>query len=151
MDRDRTTARRTNRLYLGFMGLGGLAYTLMVAWDVPINPMAHIVPSAYVLPGLVALTVAANVIASAPFLRSNELAGAHRERTLAGIAWLTSTVSVIGGLTAWLTGAYARPISVLGDGASRYAAQSRVLGTVYGKGTSAAEGPGSGALPTDTA
>ncbi|MBT8166622.1 MAG: hypothetical protein HKO63_04235 [Acidimicrobiia bacterium] len=152
MDRDRATARRTSRLYLGLMGLGGLTYTLIVAWDVPINPMAHIVPSAYVLPGLVALTIAANVIASAPFLRSNELAGAHRERTLAGIAWLSSTVSVVGGLTAWLTGAYARPVSVLGDGASRYAAQSHVLGTIYATKTSrATTGPTSGTEPTNTA
>jgi hypothetical protein len=89
------------------------------------------VPSAYVLPGLVALTIAANVIGSAPFLRSNELAGAHRERTMAGIAWFSSTISVIGGLTAWFTGAYARPLSVLTNGASRYAAQSRALETVY--------------------
>jgi O-antigen/teichoic acid export membrane protein len=152
MDGDSATARRTSSLYLGLMGLGGLAYVLMVAWDVPINPMARIVPSAYVLPGLVALTIAANVIAAAPFLRSNELAGAHRERTLAGIAWLSSTVSVIGGLTVWITGAYARPLSVLGDGASRYAAQSRVLETFYAKRTpGASAGPTSGAGPTDTA
>ncbi len=151
MDGDSSTARRTSGVYLGLMGLGGLAYLLLVAWDVPINPMARIVPSAYVLPGLVALTIAANVIGSAPFLRSNELAGAHRERTLAGIAWLSSTVSVIGGLTAWFTGAYARPLSVLANGASRYAAQSRVLGTVYAARTSqtTANRP-SGTGPTNT-
>lgn len=131
MDVDRPTARHTSIVYLGSMALAGIGYVLVVGWDWALNPMAYIVPSAYVLSGLVALTIAANVVASAPFLQNSELAGAHRERTLARISWLSAVVWLMGGLTAWFTGAYARSIGLLAGGAARYAAQARVLGLVY--------------------
>jgi len=134
MEADQPSARRTSRLYLTSMAGGGLVYGLMVGFDIVVNPMAHIVPSAYVLPGLVALTVAGNVVASAPFLQNNELAGAHQERTLARISWISSVAWLVGGLTAWLTGAYARAIGLMAAGATRYGAQARALASVYQSG-----------------
>lgn len=135
MDGDVTTARRTNRFYLGIMTLAGAGYILAVGWKWALNPMSSLVSSAYVLEGLVALTVVGNVIGAAWFLQNNELAGAHRERTLVATAWFSAGAWLLGGLTAWVTGAFARPIGVATGGAARYLAQARALRIVYEDGS----------------
>lgn len=131
MDRDLPSARRTNNTYLVAVGLGGAAYLLLVGWDWVLNPMAVIVPAAYVLTGLVALTIAANLANAAWFLQSSELAGAGRERSLAGISWITSLVWLLMAFTAGVTGAYARSLGALAGAGVRYTAQIRVLTSVY--------------------
>ncbi len=141
MDRDRATARHTSRVYVGAMILAGAGYLVVVGWDWPLNPMAVIVPSAYALSGLVALTVIANLVATMLFLQNSELMGARRERTLAKIAALTSPLSLAGGLTAGFTGAYARAIGVLAGAGVRYVVQWRALGSIdWGSGRSEGEG-----------
>lgn len=97
--------------------------------------MAAIVPAAYVLTGLVALTIVANLANAAWFLQSSELAGAGRERSLAGISWMTSLVWLLAALSAGATGAYARALGALAGAGVRYVAQIRVLNSVYRSAT----------------
>ena len=141
MDRDLPSARRTNSTYLVAIGVGGAAYLLLVGWDWVLNPMAVIAPDAYVLTGLVALTIVANLANAAWFLQSSELAGARRERSLAGISWITSLMWLIAALTASVTGAYARPLGALAGAGVRYGAQIRVLRSVYRSADVAASPP----------
>ena len=131
MDGDERTARRTSRIYLWIVGLAGVGYMAIAGWDWFLNPMSHIVPSAYSVSGLVALTVAANIVIAAVFLQINELLGAHKERALARISWSVAPVLLLGGLTAGVTGAFARPLGMLGQAATRYAVQEHELRSVY--------------------
>lgn len=140
MDRDLPAARRTNTTYLVAVGLGGAAYLLVVGWDWVLNPMAAIVPAAYVLTGLVALTIAANLANAAWFLQSSELAGAGRESSLAGISWITSLVWLMAAFSAGVTGAYARSLGAIAGAGVRYVAQIRVLKVAY-RTTDQAESP----------
>jgi hypothetical protein len=104
----------------------------LTGWKWALNPMAYIVPSAYTLSGLVALTISANLATAASFLQGDELAGASRVRILASISWLSSIVGLLGGLTASFTGAFARPLAALAGAGIRYGAQVRALAGVYG-------------------
>ena len=131
MDVDLAAARKTRVTYLGSMAIAGIAYVGVAGWDWALNPMAHIVPSAYELSGLAAFTILANMATSAAFLQSDELAGARKERLLAAISWLSSVFVLLGGATASFTGAFARPLAGIGGGAARYAAQARALLAVY--------------------
>ena len=127
IDRDRALSRSTSRLYLVVLLGGSALYLLAVAWDWTLNPVAPIVPSAYVVTGLVALSVVANAVAASTFLQGDEFAGAGRERFLAGIAWFSSIFAVTGGATAGVTGAFARPIAVITGGSARFIIQAVAL------------------------
>jgi len=131
MDRDARTARNTNNVYLAIIGLAGIGYISIAGWDWLLNPMSYIVPSAYVVPGLVVVTIAANVVVSGLFLQVNELLGAHKETALARIAWSVSPLMLLGGLTAGTTGAFARPIGSIAQAGGRFLMQAYALRGVY--------------------
>lgn len=139
LDGDRSTARRTNAIFLSVTLIASAGYLVLVGWDWALNPMAVIVPSAYVLGGLVALTIVANAANAAWFMGASELAGAHRERSLAGIAWTSSAVSTTVALSASVTGAFARPLGSLASAGVRQFLQVRSLDSHYGRGAAAPE------------
>ena len=131
LGRDGMLSRSANRVYSVMLFGAGGGYLILVGWDWDWSPVPDIVPSAYVLTGLVALTVVANVVVAAMFLQLHELAGAGRERLLAAIGWIASVPMVGGGLTAGFTGAYARSIGLALAGSMRYILQRRALRGVY--------------------
>ena len=131
LDRDGMQSRSTSRLYTALLLGGAAAYLLVVGWDWALNPVVQIVPSAYVLTGLVALTAVANTVAATTFLQGDELAGAGRERSLAAIAGVSSLFLLGGGLTAGFTGAYARSIGLIAGSSARFAIQRVALRRVY--------------------
>ena len=130
--RDRATARRTERLFLGVMLVAGIGYLAIAGWSWPLNPMTAIVPSAYEVSGLVALTVVANLAIASIFLQFNELIGAKLETTLAKISWSTAPVLLLGAATAGVTDAFARPLGRLGEALAKTVAQSVALSRYYG-------------------
>ena len=132
MDDDLTTARQNRKVYLGMILVAAVGYIAVAGWDWVLNPMAYIVPAAYVVNGLVIATVIANFSISAVYLQIHELMGANREKALARIAWIASPVIVLGGATAGFTGAFALAISRVAGTSTRYALQARELGLVYG-------------------
>ena len=139
MDADLSAARKARAIYLGSAAVAGVVYLAIVGWDWVLNPLAYVVPSAYVVAGLAAFTIFANIAMSAAFLQSDELAGAGRARTLAMISWFSSIFVLLGGLTAQVTGAYARPLAGVAGSGARYAAQAKKLAEVYQEPSSQGE------------
>lgn len=140
LDRDASQSRSANRLYVALLLGGAVLYALLVGPEWVLNPVVDLVPSAYVLTGLVLLAVVANAVAALAFLQADELAGAGRERSLAGIAWLSSIFLVGGGLTAGFTGAYARSIGFITGSAARFGLQRQALRDVYSQDAAAPKG-----------
>ena len=131
MDDDLETAQHNRRVYLGLILVAAAGYIAVAGWDWALNPMAYIVPSAYVVSGLVVATIVANFSITAVYLQIHELMGAGRESALARIAWISSPVILLGGLTAGVTGPFALAISRVAGTTTRFALQSRALATVY--------------------
>lgn len=144
LDRDAARSRWNSRLYLTLLFGGAALYLLAVGPNWALNPVVDIVPSAYVLAGLVALAVVANAVAATTFLQGDELAGAGRERSLAGIAWLAAIVQAAAGFTAGFTGAFARSIALIVGSVGRFLLQRRALSGVHRR--SVASVPSSGRL-----
>ena len=109
---DRPAATHLRRIYLALMLGGGLAYLLIAAVDWLMNPMGYLVPVAYVVPGLVAATIVANMMAATTYLDVNELLGAKMARPMAGVSIVTSPILVGVALTAGATEAFARPFGI---------------------------------------
>lgn len=109
MHYDIASARHTRRIYLSIMMGGGSLYLAAAATPWLLNPMKYLVPAAYVVSGLVAFTIVANLISAAMYLDINELLGAQKARPMAAVAILTAPILVLVALTARTTEAFARP------------------------------------------
>jgi len=120
-------AKRLRRIYLTLVVIAGVGYLAIAGTSWVLNPMAYLVPAAYVVPGLVALTVVMNTFGAAEFLQVNEILAARREKTLTMISILTSPIVIIVAFTAASTEAFARPLGGLFESWARLAAQGRLL------------------------
>jgi len=131
MKRDRPLARHTNTVYLVAVAGAGAAYLALAGWSWALNPMTRIVPSAYEISGLVALTIVANIAAAGIFLQVNDLLGAKRETTLAAVSWAVSPVLILGAATAGVTDAFARAIGRFAQATIRFFVQLHVIKPQY--------------------
>jgi O-antigen/teichoic acid export membrane protein len=110
MNHDLAAARHTRNIFRLVMVGGGLLYIGVAAVPWSLNPMQYLVPSAYVVSGLVAVTIVANLISAGMYVEVNELLGAQKARAMAVIAIVTSPLLVLVALTARTTEAFARPL-----------------------------------------
>ncbi len=113
MEQDAPGGRRVNRLYTVLILAAGAAYLLAAGRPWVWNPMQHLVPAAYVVGWLAAVTIVSNLIGAAMYLDINELLGARKARWLAGIAIATSPILIAVALTSRATGAFARPYGLM--------------------------------------
>jgi O-antigen/teichoic acid export membrane protein len=135
MNKDKAAANRIGHAYLiGMTGAGAL-YLAWAAWPWALNPLPHLVPAAYTIEGLVALTIVANMVTASVFLQVNELLGANRERVLARVSWIAVPVLLAGAATASVTHAFARAIGRLGASLTRFGLQQASLRSHYGDST----------------
>ena len=132
MDLDRATARHTLRVFVVIIGIAGGAYFAVASVDWVLNPMAYLVPSAYVVPGLAAVSIVATLFLAPLFIQTAELLGARKERQLAVIAFIANPLQILIGFSAAFIGPFARPVSLIAEASSRLVLQRRVLRSVYG-------------------
>jgi O-antigen/teichoic acid export membrane protein len=117
--RDRPMAHRAQRIYLTLIATMGAGYLLIVGHAWVGNPMVYLVPVAYSVSGLVAVTIVAHILTAASVQYSSELMGGRKEIELTKISFLVSPVLLLGSATAAVTGAFARPISVIMESSVR--------------------------------
>lgn len=110
MDVDLAAAQHARRVYLGLVGLAGVAYLAVASTDWVLNPMGYIVPAAYTVSGLVAAMIIANMTTAALYLDTNELLGARKARELSLVSIVLSPILVAVAFTAGQIGAFAVPL-----------------------------------------
>ncbi len=129
---DRSAARHNRRVFFLVLGAATTSYLLVASWDWALNPMSFLVPSAYVVGGLVAATVVANALTACFRILSKEMLGAERARTLAGISLISAPFLPIAAVTAGTTEAFARPLGYILEGVTRMSAAGKSLHQYYG-------------------
>jgi O-antigen/teichoic acid export membrane protein len=117
--RNLQSARRVRRVFQGLMALSGLSYLVIAGWDWFLNPMAYLVPEAYTVSGLAAVTIIANIAHGATYAGQSEMTGGRREKALARIHSVCSAALLIAAGTAGVTRSFARPLGVLLQGIAR--------------------------------
>lgn len=132
-DRDAVAARSNRTIYLALMALGGAAYAAIAGWSWSLNPMAYLIPSAYVIGGLAAATVAGNVLMALYLILSRELLGGGKARTLAFISVVAAPALPLAAVTAGTTGAFARPLGYIFEGIIRIMGGGYWLNRHYGE------------------
>jgi len=138
LQRNRHDARRVARVFHGVTAGLGLLYLAVAAVDWPLNPLARLVPAAYDVSWLVAVSIVANGLNGAAFPGRFELIGGDRERDLFGaevianvaqlaVAAAMASIGADGGSVA----AHARPAGFLVLGATRLLAYRPPLDRHY--------------------
>lgn len=110
MDVDIAAAQHARRVFLGLVGLAGVAYLAVASTDWVLNPMGYIVPAAYTVSGLVAAMIIANMTTAALYLDTNELLGARKARELSLVSIVLSPILIAVAFTAGQIGAFAVPL-----------------------------------------
>jgi len=128
---DGNAARRNRGTYLLVLGAAAGMYLLLVSWDWVLNPMSLLVPSAYVVGGLVAATILANGLAAGFRILSKEMLGAGRARNLAAISLVSAPFLPLAALTAGITEAFARPLGYILEGVTRISVAGASLKEYY--------------------
>jgi len=111
--RDAALSRRVTTAFSGLLILGAAGYLLVAGWAWPLNPMRYLVAPAFEIGGLVAVSIAANVLIGFLFYFSRELTAARKEKAMAGVSFIAAPMRLLGASTAATTGAFARPIAVI--------------------------------------
>jgi O-antigen/teichoic acid export membrane protein len=141
---DLSAAKRLRHIYLPLVGLAGVGYLALAGASWWLNPMQYLVPAAYVIPGLVAVTVVANMFRTAEFLQVNELLGARLEKALMVISFVASPILVIVSFSAAVTGSFARALGELVEAWIRLGAQGWRLRRHYSENSPTGSAAGSG-------
>ncbi len=130
-DKDRRAARSISRTYLRLMGTLGVVYFAIVAVPWAGNPLAALVPNAYTVGGLVAVTLLANLVYALPRPYRSELIGADRTAVMASSEFAGGAVRTLVAVTASLTQAFAMPLGLLALGTVRWVAFKRFVRALY--------------------
>ncbi len=107
------------------------------AW--PWNPLAWLLPRAYVVPGLVAVTIGAQVANSVSFPIRLEILGGRREAALTRLELAANALRAAIALTAGATRAFAIPLGYGAVGVVRWVGYVRLRRVVYGTRSAAGD------------
>ena len=141
-------ARRVTRLYAGLIVGAGVIYLAVVAGPWAWNPFAWLLPRAYLVTGLVALTVVSHIVHGVAYPGRCELLGGSRESKLAAIEMVGGALRVSVGTLARVFGAFAIPLGVLAVGLTRIVGYRWVIRRLYAAPTPDGADPG---VPETTA
>jgi len=130
--RSRAYAGRITRAFVGLLVAAGVLYGAVTAAPWWGNLFGDLVPQAYALRGLVALTVLSYVLLGLPFPQRAELIGAGRERFLPRAAFVAGLAQCAATLSALWIGAFARPVGVGIFGIAAWFGYRRHRGALYG-------------------
>jgi O-antigen/teichoic acid export membrane protein len=132
--RDRSHAQRMSALYNSIIGLGGIALIagLGVAWRW--NPMRILVPRAYEVAGVVAVTILANIFLSASRPAMSELIGSRREVDIARNETMANLVRLLPVAAAVRLQSFTPAVTLLLLGGTRFQGFRRAANRIYDRG-----------------
>jgi len=126
-------ARKTSRIFAGILALAGAASLTLFTTNWWGNPIGWLLPNAYVIPGLVGLSILAYLINGFGYPYWWELIGARLERSIAKAEIRANVLRTLLAATAGFTHAYAVPLSLLGFSLGRWFGFHRERVMMYGR------------------
>ena len=140
---DRT--RPVRRAYLLPIVAFGLVNLGWFGFDWALNPLGWLLPAAYAIPGLVAVSIFAQLLASTIFPYRSELLGARKEATYTRIEVVASVARTITSTSAVVVRAFAIPLGIIAVWIVRWIGIRRALRSVYPEGPAPEASSSSGA------
>ena len=128
---DAAEARRVTRVYRTLIISISVLYLAVAAVSWRFNPLAWLMPRAYTVAGLVAITAIAHMLHAIAFPGRFAMLGAGQSRTLASIETVGAIARVGVSTTAMVLGVFAVPWGVLAVGLVRLWSYRLVLGRYF--------------------
>lgn len=122
---DEPVANQVGQRFLWAIRLTTLAYLAVVGFNWIGNPFAMLVPAAFDVPGLVAVTVIAGALSAASFVWASELVAVGRSSWILPSDTASAVARLIAAATAGFIGAFAAPLGVALGGATRLVGYGR--------------------------
>ena len=129
--RDSPDGLAARRLFLGIFWGVGLIYLGYAAVDWTGNLMSRLVPTAYEVGGLVAVSILANLIVSAVYPYRLELLGGGKERPLAVTDTWSAAAPLLMAFLSGFTLSFARPFGLAAQGAYQTFGYQRAARHMY--------------------
>lgn len=129
--RDKGEARKVSRLFLTAVLGTGLVTLGWFGPDWTLNPLAWLLPAAYVVTALVPVTIVAQILSSTIFPYRSELLGAGGEATYTRVELVGSVARTGVSASASWTGPFAIPLGIIAVWGVRWAGFRRALERIY--------------------
>jgi O-antigen/teichoic acid export membrane protein len=129
---DPEAGRYITRTFVSLLGTAGAVCLILFGVQWIGNPMAWLLPVAYVVPGLVATSILAHIALGAPYMARSELIGGQRGAPMAKVDLAAALLRVLVAGSAGLLHSHAVPASLFGSGIAQWVGYRRLLRTMYG-------------------
>ena len=126
-----SAARATSSFYIRLMTFCGVAYLALVGFDTPWNPLAALLPTAYVIGGLASATILADILSAVLFPYRFELLGDKRTVALTKIEATGGVLRTLVAGTAGVSQAFAMPLGQMALNVARWIGYRTALRGIY--------------------
>lgn len=133
-ERNAEQARQVSRTFAGILAVAGALSLAIFTANWRGNPMAWLLPNAYVIPGLAGLSILAYLANGFGYPFWSELLGGRRERLIAKAEIRANVLRTLLAGSAGFIHAYAVPLSLLGFSLARWFGFHRVRMMMYDRG-----------------
>lgn len=116
---DRTGAIKVNQSFFLVIAVAGLSYLFIAGFAWTFNPLFALIPLAYEVTFLVPVTILSNLALSATSPLRDQLIASNKEVPMAKVDFASLVIPTAIAATAGVTGAYARPLGVIGQNVFR--------------------------------
>ncbi len=131
IERDASVSRTNHIKFNVIVVAAALLYIAVAGWNWPGNPMAALLPNAFVVSWLVPATVVSQLTLGTLGLLTQELMAAGRARAIGLVGLLVAPFQLMAAATAGAIGAMARPLSVVVGTSSRLVINGRTMMQIY--------------------
>ena len=116
---DRTAAISVNKSFFLVIGVAGITYLFLAGFAWSFNPLFALIPTAYDIAFLIPVTILSNLVLSITSPIRDQLIASNMEVPMAKIDLASLAIPTVVAATAGLTGAFARPLGMIGQNVFR--------------------------------
>ena len=131
---DRTAAISVNKSFFLVIAVAGISYLFLAGFAWSFNPLFALIPTAYDIAFLIPVTILSNLVLSITSPIRDQLIASNMEVPMAKIDFASLAIPTVVATTAGLTGAFARPLGIIGQNVFRIIRYRTIWRTVFAAG-----------------
>ena len=116
---DKAAAMMVNKSFFLVVAIAGISYLAIAGFAWSFNPVFALIPSAYEIAWLIPVTILSNLVLSFTSPLRDQLIASNKEVPMAKIDFASLAIPTVVAASAGVTGAFARPLGIIGQNAFR--------------------------------
>ena len=132
---DRAAAITINKSFFLVITVAGISYLCLAGFAWSFNPLFALIPTAYDIAWLIPVTILSNLVLSFTSPLRDQLIASNREVPMAKVDFASLVIPTVVAATAGLTGAFARPLGIIGQSVFRTIRYRSIWRTAFAAGS----------------